>query len=262
MRLICPETRLPLIQEGDRLVTSDGTKSYSLVDGIPNLVFPFTLAVDDLRSQRFYDLVAPFYASLERLGARHLLGFDIEVGWSEVAEHIPLAQGKCILEVSPGPGIYQSELASRVGPSGRMVAVDVSRQMLVQCRRTCVAQSPQPTLVQANASHLPFEDGSFDGLFHFGGVNLFGQPEVALAEFARVTKPGGWIVYGDEHFSDEWRARTDWRKKLLMRMNPGYSRPLPQNPQQLSLLKEVSVLAGLGYLRMCTRQETNVPGAA
>ena len=36
--------------------------------------------------------------------------------------------------------------------------------------------------------YLPFKDESFDGLFHFGGLNLFNNPEMALDEFVCVVK--------------------------------------------------------------------------
>jgi ubiquinone/menaquinone biosynthesis C-methylase UbiE len=38
---------------------------------------------------------------------------------------------------------------------------------------------------------LPFADNSFDILFHFGGVNLFNNPDLALREFVRVVRRGG-----------------------------------------------------------------------
>lgn len=53
-------------------------------------------------------------------------------------------------------------------------------------------------LVQGEAEHLPFRDASFDVVFHVGGINFFNDKAKAMAEMARVAKPGTKIVVIDE----------------------------------------------------------------
>ena len=249
--LVCPITHAPLFVVGEMLCTANGAHSYPIVNGIPNCVVPLQLGEEDDRWSRFYDWFAPFYAWSERVLGRAITGLDIVEERRRVADLIPSGSGQTILEVSPGPGIYQAALAQKVGNNGQIVALDLSAGMLKQCRNVTADQVPVPILVQANAAYLPFPTGCFDGLFHFGGINLFSEPEKGLSEFARVVKPGGWVVFGDERFSVEWQARQDWRARLLPKLNPGYNRIPPKTPASLNCAAEYDVFGGLGYLRVC-----------
>jgi ubiquinone/menaquinone biosynthesis C-methylase UbiE len=249
--LVCPYTHDPLHAEGDAWVTHDGKTRYPVVDGIPNCVYPPRLGTDDERWSKFYDLFAPFYAWSERSLGGLVTGLDIVEVRRDMMRLVPGGPGERILEVSPGPGTYQPDLAAKVGGQGCIWALDISRGMLKQCRKACALQSPGPQLVQGNAAYLPFEDGCFDGLFHFGGVNLFSEPDRALREFARVVKRGGWVAYGDEQFSQKWRQRTDLRAKILRRGNPGYLREPPAIPPLLDSVERYEVQGGLCYLNVC-----------
>jgi ubiquinone/menaquinone biosynthesis C-methylase UbiE len=94
--------------------------------------------------------------------------------------------------------------------------------------------------------YLPFADESFDALFHFGGVNLFNEPDKGLLEFVRVVKKGGIVAWGDEEMSPDFTSRL--RRKILIRLNPGYLKTPPSPPKGLSNIKKNIVRNGLGYL--------------
>jgi len=249
--LVCPISHAPLFADEDKLCTADGEHCYPVVNGIPNCVVPLQLGEDDDHWSNYYDWFSPYYAWNERVLGRAITGVDIVRERKGVSDHIPASLGQTVLEVSPGPGIYQAALADKIGNQGQIVALDLSAGMLHQCRKVTADQVPKPVLVQGNAAYLPFETGCFDGLFHFGGVNLFSEPARALSEFARVVKPGGWVVFGDEHFSESWRNRRDWRVRLLRKMNPGFNRTPPTTPTSLECVAEREVIGGLGYLRIC-----------
>ena len=242
--LVCPITHDPLFVVNDKLCTENGAHCYPIVNGIPNCVVPLYLGDDDARWSNFYDRISPFYAWSERVLGRAITGLDIVSEREGVVDLIPASPKQTILEVSPGSGIYQAALAKKVGIHGKIVALDLSAGMLNQCRKVTANQIPAPALVQGNAAYLPFETGCFDGLFHFGGVNLFSEPEKALGEFARVVKPGGWVVFGDERFSKSWQGRRDWRARLLRNMNPGYNRIPPATPISLECAAEHDVIGG------------------
>ena len=116
--------------------------------------------------------------------------------------------------------------------------------MLRQCQR----RNPRLNvhLVHGNGQFLPFADDSFDALFHFGGVNLFNEPDKAIHEFIRVVKTNGTVSWGDEGFSKSYRSKT--RKKILSAMNPGFLKPAPGIPETLHEVKVHEVYGGLGYL--------------
>ncbi|MEZ4465608.1 MAG: class I SAM-dependent methyltransferase [bacterium] len=66
--------------------------------------------------------------------------------------------------------------------------------------------APLPTVVQADAHDLPFATGVFDRVFHVGGLGGFGDPARALAEMARVARPGTPVVVVDEQLDPGFRA--------------------------------------------------------
>ena len=50
-----------------------------------------------------------------------------------------------------------------------------------------------------NAEQLPYEDNSFDGVFHLGGINFFDDKKKAIEEMIRVAEPGTRILICDEN---------------------------------------------------------------
>lgn len=238
-----PETLGPLKREGEHWV-GDGAHRYASVEGIPVLVYPRELEGSNREMERLYRWLAPFYEWNERFAARHLLGMDMDQGRADIVGLLVLTPGMSLLEVSPGPGVFQPWLRKALGPQGRLTALDLSMPMLKQARWRHAEEGA--VLIQGNGEHLPFADASFDALFHFGGVNLFTQPQRALAEFVRVLKPGGLLAYGDEGFAPDYPQT--WRRSMLTRMNPGYLRERPVVPAGLVDVVERPVYGGLGYL--------------
>lgn len=103
-----------------------------------------------------------------------------------------------ILEVSVGTGANLAYLDRHL-PAGLPVEIwglDVSVGMMRQCLR----RPPRPDLrlVLGDAHRLPFADATFDRVFHVGGINAFRDRAAALAEMARVARPGTPIVVVDE----------------------------------------------------------------
>lgn len=107
--------------------------------------------------------------------------------------------------------------------------------------------------MHGNAQYLPFQNESFDAVFHFGGVNLFNDPEKALEEFVRVTRKGGLVAWGDEGFSPNYPE--GYRKRRLTRINPGFLKPQPPIPEELVNVKEYEVYQGLAYLNVGEKAE-------
>ena len=241
--LRCPETHARLQLEGDHLTRPDGM-TYSIVRGIPSLVYPQTLLSEDAKWQRFYDWFAPLYELNEKFFGRLLLGLDMVQERTRIVSLLGLRQGMTTLEVSPGPGVYQRDIRAAIGSDARFAAVDLSLGMLTQCQKRHSALNV--SLIQANGSHLPFADESFDALFHFGSVNLYDEPVQAIAEFVRVVRKGGIVSWGDEHLPAT--APDGWKKRFLLRMNPGYLKLPPPIPTHLSNVKQTEVAGGYGYL--------------
>ena len=72
----------------------------------------------------------------------------------------------------------------------------------------------------SNALDLPYKDDYFDAVFHFGGINLFGDVAVAIAEMDRVCKTGGNVLFGDESVASHLREH-DYGKMFIKIMLSG-----------------------------------------
>jgi demethylmenaquinone methyltransferase/2-methoxy-6-polyprenyl-1,4-benzoquinol methylase len=108
------------------------------------------------------------------------------------ADLAALAPGGRALDVATGTGDLAIELASRVGPTGEVVAVDFSERMLELAREK--AKGLPIRFEVANALELPYGDDEFDAATVGFGARNFSDLERGLREMARVVRPGGAVV--------------------------------------------------------------------
>ncbi|HEY8379192.1 MAG TPA: class I SAM-dependent methyltransferase [Nannocystis sp.] len=96
------------------------------------------------------------------------------------------AAGKDVLEVGCGTGL----ILQRVVTSAKSArGVDLSPGMLAHARRRGL------DVVEGSATELPFADASFDVTYSFKVLAHVPAWERALAEMARVTRPGGYMIF-------------------------------------------------------------------
>jgi len=93
----------------------------------------------------------------------------------------------------------------------------------------------------SNATDLPYKSKYFDRVFHFGGINLFGNLSGSINEMERVTKYGGKVVFGDEGIAEHLRNSEYFR--IVTTNNSLYT---ARNP--FHLLPENSTNCELTYL--------------
>jgi ubiquinone/menaquinone biosynthesis C-methylase UbiE len=96
------------------------------------------------------------------------------------------------IDVGCGTGRALPPLRMAVGPSGAVVALDITPEMLDMARPAATLAAA--SLVLADARALPFPDGSVDAIFAAGLVNHLPDTKAGLRELARVTRPGGLLV--------------------------------------------------------------------
>jgi len=115
--------------------------------------------------------------------------------------------GRDVVEIGCGSAPCSRWLAGR---GARPVAVDLSAGMLrVGAEAMVAAGEPRVPLVQADARRLPFSDESFDLAFSaFGAIPFVADPEMVMAEAARVLRPGGRFVFSVNH-PMRWIFRDD-----------------------------------------------------
>jgi ubiquinone/menaquinone biosynthesis C-methylase UbiE len=106
-----------------------------------------------------------------------------------------LGAADVVLDLACGPGNFSREFARAVGPDGLVVGVDASPTMLARgAADTARAGIANLALIRADATALPFGDGSFDAACCFAALHLFADPFAALDEMRRVLRPGGRIA--------------------------------------------------------------------
>jgi ubiquinone/menaquinone biosynthesis C-methylase UbiE len=107
-----------------------------------------------------------------------------------------LETGDRVLELGPGPGYFTPHAARAVSPDGCVVAADLQPEMLAELRRRLGPEGlPAVRLLAADATRLPFRDGSFDAAFLVAVLGEVPDSARALAELRRVLRPGGVVSF-------------------------------------------------------------------
>jgi ubiquinone/menaquinone biosynthesis C-methylase UbiE len=106
-----------------------------------------------------------------------------------VIRQMPIRPMDHLLDVGTGPGDFP-QLLRRLGHEGVVVGMDLSEGMA----RTAKASDPTHSWLVADAQHLPFADGTFNGTM--ARHMLYHVPDIdrAVQEMARVTTVGGWTA--------------------------------------------------------------------
>lgn len=110
-------------------------------------------------------------------------------------DHLELRRGIVGLDVACGAGFPLFELAHVHGPSSRFVGIDIWNEALERAaKKVEVYGLTNVELREADASALPFDDGSFDLITSNLGINNFADPPAVLRECFRVARPGARIA--------------------------------------------------------------------
>lgn len=138
---------------------------------------------------------------------------EAEATWSEAAERYDalsrrlfapaaeafvefagLRKGWRALELACGAGLASLAASRRLGESGALLATDLAPGMIERAKALPPPKRGAPIEWRVmDARRLELPDASFDAAFSQLGLMLFAEPERALAELARVVKPGGPI---------------------------------------------------------------------
>ena len=112
-----------------------------------------------------------------------------------------VSEGMTVLEPGPGMGFFTLELARRVGPGGRVIAVDVQPKMLEALRK----RAAKAGVVQRIETRLPKEGrlgvedlaGNVDFTLAFAMVHEVPNPAALFVDIQTALKPGGKLLFAE-----------------------------------------------------------------
>jgi arsenite methyltransferase len=109
-----------------------------------------------------------------------------------------LEAGEVVLDLGCGAGMDCLLAARRVGPTGRVIGVDMTGAMVEKARANALAAGiGNAEFHLGEADHLPVDDGSVDVVISNGVFNLCWDKPGVLAEVFRVLRPSGRLQMAD-----------------------------------------------------------------
>ena len=103
-----------------------------------------------------------------------------------------LSPGEVVLDLGSGAGLDAMIAARQVGPSGRVVGVDLSEAMVIKARANAAAVGASTVeFRQGYAEALPAEADAFDAVIVNGLLNLAPDKPAVVQEIFRVLRSGG-----------------------------------------------------------------------
>lgn len=190
---------------------------FPIAHGIPDFTWPQTLQAADAQTLQSYEAMADRYdeyAALPFITYRA----DEHAIREAMLDKLELRPNSTVLEIGCGTGRGSLQLARRLGAEGKLYLQELSPSLLAIAARKFDTQGMAAEFSVANGSYLPFPDNYFDAAHHFGGINTFADIPRCLAELARVVKPGGKVVVGDEGLG-VWLRNTEMGR-IMTNSNP------------------------------------------
>ncbi len=147
-----------------------------------------------------------------------------------VSDAVAAAPGECVLDLAAGTG---TSALPFVAAGARTVCCDFSLGMLREGKR----KRPTLSFVAGDALRLPFADAAFDAVTISFGLRNVADPDAALAELLRVTRPGGRLVICEFSHPTFRPFRTAYTE-YLMKALPPIARKCSSNPDAYVYLAE------------------------
>jgi demethylmenaquinone methyltransferase/2-methoxy-6-polyprenyl-1,4-benzoquinol methylase len=142
------------------------------------------------RVRGVFDSVAPRYDLMN-----DLMSLGLHRAWKAYTVMCAdLRPGQRVLDIAGGTGDLARAFAPKVGASGLVVHTDINEAMLRTGRDRLLDKGMVLPTTICDAEKLPFPDASFDLVSVAFGLRNMTHKDAALAEMARVLKPGGRLM--------------------------------------------------------------------
>lgn len=148
---------------------------------------------------KHYDLSANLY---------YLTGFREYAYRKRAVDQLSLQPGDSVVEIGCGTGLNFAYLQEKVGPSGKIIGVDLTGEMLEVAHERCQANGWRNVkLVEQDAASFPIPQDS-DGVISTFALTLVPEYHTVIANAATALKPGKRMVLLDLQL-------PDWPKPLV-----------------------------------------------
>lgn len=136
---------------------------------------------------------------------------------------LALQAGERVLDIGCGAGATTLMAAESVGPSGHVVGVDISQQLLGLARERAKAGARNVDFVERDVSAGAIAGAPFDAAFSRFGMMFFEAPTEAFARIRENLRPSGRLVFVC------WRSAKEnaWASAPIAALSPLLSAPLP-----------------------------------
>jgi SAM-dependent methyltransferase len=155
------------------------------------------------------------------------MDFSLSAVADEVISRAVPQPGERTIDIGCGTGATSLRLAEKVGPSGSLLGVDISADMLGLAKKRATAAGFEHARFElADAQVHPFEHGNADLLASRFGVMFFDDPIAAFANMLSALRPGGRLVFAS------WAPLKDnpWFRIPLEAAIDRLGRPAPVPP--------------------------------
>lgn len=208
----CPECTTPVRRDEGGLICKNG-HSFELIDAAVADFFHLVHDSNDYSGEKAAEINDNAMAWLfETFRVRPDEFRESLVG------RLKLREGQSVLITGAGACDDIPFVAKSLGYKGSICVQDISKEMLMVGRAKCAANKDLNGIkIQyslSDATTLPYNDGTFDAVYHFGGINLFSDINAGVLEMNRVAKDEGRVVFGDEGLAP-WLRHTEYGAMVL-----------------------------------------------